>query len=72
MGALRRYKVTYNGTDTVMSLNEDDAKRLGGVPADSDQEPNEPEQESGLVTSTKARPTSGQNKARATTENKAG
>lgn len=31
MGSLREYKVTVNGHETVMNLNEEDAQRLGGT-----------------------------------------
>lgn len=35
VGALREYTVTVNGIETVMNLNEDDAKRLGGTPTET-------------------------------------
>lgn len=45
VGELRKYTVTQNGYETVMKLNETDAKRLGGTPVDGgDVSPTEPDQ----------------------------
>lgn len=33
-GELREYRVTINGNETTMQLNEDEAERLGGAPVE--------------------------------------
>lgn len=58
MAELRDYKVTVNGIETVMSLDEEDAQRLGGTPAEGDSGTSAP--------ASKARQTS--NKSRSATE----
>lgn len=64
---LRRYNVNVNGYDTVMSLNEDDAEKLGGTPVDD----TGAGAESGTERGTATKATTAANKAR-TAPNKSG